>query len=73
MGRRSQQAFPGVDEVIAQQDRERFVAYVLGRAQDRVPQAEGLALANVVHQGDLAGPADAGKPFFVALRRKNVL
>ena len=47
-----------VDEVVAEEHRERLVADVLGRAQHRVAEALRVALADVVHGGELVGLAD---------------
>jgi hypothetical protein len=56
-----------VDEVVAEQHRERLVAHVLGRAEHGVAEPLRVALAHVVHGGQLAGLAHLGQPFEVVL------
>ena len=55
---RREQRVARVDEVVAEQDRERLVADVLRGAQDGVPEAERVALAYVVHGGQLGAEPD---------------
>ena len=62
-----QQAVLGVDEVVAEQHRERLVADVLLRAEHRVAEALGVALPDVVHGGQLVGLPDELEPLGVAL------
>ena len=70
---RWQQLVAGVDEVVAEQDGERLVPDVVGRAQHGVPEAERLALADVVHRRDLVRGADAGQAGVVALGLQDLL
>src|SRR5205823_6285873 len=56
-----QQGVAGVDEVVAEEDREGLVAHVGLGAQDGVAQALGVALADVVHGRQVAGFLDRGE------------
>ena len=48
-----QQNVAGIDQVVAEQHRERLVPHVHLRPQHGVPQPERIALAQVVHLGKL--------------------
>src|ERR1700753_1517385 len=50
-----QQRVPRVDEVAAEQHRERLVADMTGRAQHGVTEAARVALAHAVKRGQLGG------------------
>ena len=56
-----QQRVARVDEVVAEQHRERLVPDVLRGAQDRVAKALRVPLPDVVHGGEIAGLADQGQ------------
>ena len=50
---RSQQLRVVDHDVVAEKDRERLVAHVLARDRHRVPEPEGIALADVVDVGEV--------------------
>ena len=62
-----EQVVAGVDEVVAEQHRERLVADERGGLQHRVPEPLGLALADEVHLRDVGGLVHGGQPAGVAL------
>ncbi len=62
-----QQRVTAVDDVVAEQHRERLGADVLGGAQDGMAEPLRVALAHVVHGGELAGLAHLGEPLGVLL------
>jgi hypothetical protein len=49
-----QQRVPGVDEVVAEQHRERLLSHVLRRLQDGVTEPPGISLPDVVHGREIA-------------------
>ncbi len=62
-----EQGVARVDQVVAEQDREGLVADVRGGAQHGVAEALGVALADVVDHGEVAGFLDLGQPARVTL------
>jgi hypothetical protein len=62
-----QQVVAGVDDVVAQQDRERLVPDEGRRLQHRVPEPAGLALPHEVDLGHLGGGVHRGEPVGVPL------
>jgi hypothetical protein len=68
-----QQRVAAVDDVVAEQHRERLVAHVLGGAEHGVAEALRVALAHVVHGGQLAGFAHLGQPLGVVLGGQRLL
>ena len=62
-----------VDEVVAEQNGERLVPDVHLRAQHRVAEPLRVALAHVVHVGEVRGVHDLGEPLLVALDLQRVL
>ena len=62
-----EQVVAGVDQVVAEQHRERLVADERGRLQHGVPEPLGLALADEVHLRDVGGLVHRGQPAGVAL------
>ena len=62
-----EQVVARVDQVVAQQDRERLVADERGGLQHGVPEALGLALPDEVDLRDVGGLVHGGQPVGVAL------
>lgn len=62
-----------VDEVVAEEHREGLLTDVGRGAQHGVAQALGVALAHIVHGGEVAGLPDLGEPGLVALAGEGLL
>lgn len=67
VGHLAQQRVARVDQVVAEEDGEGLVADVRLGAQDGVAEAARVALADVVHGGQVAGLLDLLEPVVVAL------
>ncbi len=67
VGHLAQQRVARVDEVVAEEDGEGLVADVRLGAQDGVAEAPRVALADVVHGGEVAGFLDLLEPVVVTL------
>jgi hypothetical protein len=68
-----EQGIAGVDEVVAEQHRERLVADERLRLQHRVAEAEGLALPDELHAGGVRDGVHLGQETGVPLLLKSAL
>lgn len=62
-----------IDEVITEQDRERFVAHMLTSLEHGMAESLGVALADIVDIGEFGGMAHRGELLVIALLRERCL